>query len=50
MKYEVLQKKGQKVIMPIRYSVRNAPEQQSSCMDKSFHTGEALGGVSSHKD
>ena len=36
MKYEVLLQKGQKVIMPIRYSVRHAN------IDTSFHTGEAF--------
>ena len=45
MKYEVLLQKGQKVIMPIRYSVRHAN------IDTSFHTGEVFAGISTtHND
>jgi len=36
VRYEVIEKKGQKVLVPVRYSIRN------SNMDTSFHTKEAL--------
>lgn len=36
VRYEVIEKKGQKVLVPVRYSIRN------SNLDASFHTKEAL--------
>ena len=39
MRYEVLEKKGQKILVPVRYSIRN------QTLDVSFHTKEALSAV-----
>ena len=36
LRYEVLEKKGQKVLVPIRYSIRNQN------LDTTFHTKEAM--------
>ena len=36
LRYEVLERKGQKILIPVRYSIRNCN------LDPSFHTKEAL--------
>lgn len=39
LRYEILEKNGQKVLVPVRYSIRN------QCLDTTFHTKEALQAV-----
>ena len=40
LKYEVLEKKGQKILVPVRYSVRNQKSTQN--LNTTFHTKEAM--------
>jgi hypothetical protein len=44
MRYELVEKKGEKVIMPVRYSIRRNDPKANVSMDQSFHTCEALAG------
>lgn len=44
MRYELVGKKGEKVIMPVRYSIRRNDLKANVSMDQSFHTCEALAG------
>ena len=39
VRYEIIEKKGQKILVPVRYSIRNQN------LDVSFHTKEALSAV-----
>lgn len=36
VRYEIIEKKGQRILVPVRYSIRNQN------LDTSFHTKEAL--------
>ena len=54
MKYQVIEKNGQKHITPIRYSIRNDQQQEqvkkSETMNESFHTQAILAGEVQQKD
>jgi len=51
MKYELVSKKGEKMVMPVRYSIRRSQKQDHSVsMDHSFHTTEALAGLVRKED
>ena len=39
VRYEIIEKKGQRILVPVRYSIRNQN------LDTSFHTKEALQAV-----